>query len=82
MQQLRTVIKYPGAKWRIADWIIGHMPEHHSSAFCRAMKELGYEYEFKILKACDFGAPTSRERLFGIFRNDGKSIVRGTGTFD
>lgn len=30
LQQLRTVIKYPGAKWRIADWIIGHMPEHHS----------------------------------------------------
>ncbi len=44
-------------------------------AFCRAMKELGYEYEFKTLKACDFGAPTSRERLFGLFRNDGKPIV-------
>lgn len=44
-------------------------------AFCRAMKELGYEYEFKILKACDFGAATSRERLFGIFRNDGKPVV-------
>lgn len=27
---LRTIIKYPGAKWRIADWIIGHMPEHKS----------------------------------------------------
>lgn len=27
---LRTVIKYPGAKWRIADWIISHMPEHKS----------------------------------------------------
>ena len=44
-------------------------------AFCRAMKELGYEFEFKILKACDYGAATSRERLFGIFRNDGKPIV-------
>ena len=30
MQQARTVIKYPGAKWRIADWIIGHMPDHKS----------------------------------------------------
>lgn len=29
-EHLRMVIKYPGAKWRIADWIIGHMPEHHS----------------------------------------------------
>lgn len=43
-------------------------------AFCRAMKKLGYEYEFKILKACDYGAPTSRERLFGMFRRDGKPI--------
>lgn len=30
MQQLRTVIKYPGAKWRIAEWVIDHMPEHKS----------------------------------------------------
>ncbi len=30
MQALRAVIKYPGAKWRIADWIINHMPEHKS----------------------------------------------------
>ena len=26
----RAVIKYPGAKWRIAEWIISHFPEHHS----------------------------------------------------
>lgn len=26
----RAVIKYPGAKWSIARWIIGHFPEHHS----------------------------------------------------
>ncbi|TQI66241.1 DNA adenine methylase [Clostridium sp. KNHs216] len=30
MQQLRTVVKYPGAKWRLSDWIISHMPEHKS----------------------------------------------------
>lgn len=30
MQALRTVIKYPGAKWRIADWIINHIPSHKS----------------------------------------------------
>ncbi|MEQ2454940.1 DNA adenine methylase [Flavonifractor hominis] len=27
---MRSVIKYPGAKWAIANWIIGHFPEHHS----------------------------------------------------
>ena len=26
----RSILKYPGAKNRIADWIIGHFPEHHS----------------------------------------------------
>ena len=29
-QALRAVIKYPGAKWRLADWIIKHMPRHKS----------------------------------------------------
>lgn len=24
------VLKYPGAKWRLANWIISHMPVHHS----------------------------------------------------
>lgn len=30
MKQLKMVLKYPGAKWRIADWIIGKMPGHKS----------------------------------------------------
>lgn len=30
MQQFRTIIKYPGAKWRLSEWIISHMPEHKS----------------------------------------------------
>lgn len=25
---MNAILKYPGAKWRIADWIIGYMPEH------------------------------------------------------
>jgi DNA adenine methylase len=27
---MNTVLKYPGSKWRIAQWIIEHFPEHHS----------------------------------------------------
>lgn len=27
---MNAVIKYPGAKWSLADWIIGHFPPHHS----------------------------------------------------
>lgn len=25
---MKAILKYPGAKWRIADWIINHMPTH------------------------------------------------------
>ena len=27
---MNAILKYPGAKWRIANWIIENMPEHHS----------------------------------------------------
>lgn len=27
---MKAIIKYPGSKWRIADWIISFFPEHHS----------------------------------------------------
>lgn len=27
---MKAVIKYPGAKWSLAKWIIAHFPEHHS----------------------------------------------------
>lgn len=35
----------------------------------------GYAVQWKELKACDYGAPTSRKRLFLIARRDGKPIV-------
>lgn len=27
---MNTVLKYPGSKWKIAKWIIEHIPNHHS----------------------------------------------------
>ncbi|SGY96266.1 DNA cytosine methyltransferase [Moritella viscosa] len=36
---------------------------------------LGYQVEWKILKACDFGTPTIRKRLFLIARNDNEQIT-------
>jgi DNA (cytosine-5)-methyltransferase 1 len=35
---------------------------------------LGYNVEWKVLKACDYGTPTIRKRLFLVARNDGKAI--------
>ncbi|PQZ83975.1 MULTISPECIES: DNA cytosine methyltransferase [Pseudomonas] len=39
------------------------------------LEGMGYVVEWKVIKACDFGAPTSRERLFMIARCDGQPIV-------
>ncbi|KAA8559862.1 hypothetical protein FX985_06245 [Pseudomonas extremaustralis] len=36
---------------------------------------MGYVVEWKVIRACDFGAPTSRERLFMIARCDGRPVV-------
>ena len=43
--------------------------------FVALLEDMGYVVEWKVIKACDFGAPTSRERLFMIARCDGLPIV-------
>ena len=39
------------------------------------LKALGYQVEYRELRACDYGAPTIRKRLFVIARCDGEPIV-------
>lgn len=39
-------------------------------AFVGKLKRLGYAVEWKLLRACDFGAPTTRRRLFLIASQD------------
>lgn len=39
------------------------------------LENCGYRVEMRQLRACDFGAPTTRKRLFIIARCDGESIV-------
>jgi DNA (cytosine-5)-methyltransferase 1 len=38
------------------------------------LQDLGYHIEMRLITACDYGAPTSRTRLFVIGRNDGLPI--------
>ncbi|MFU0821802.1 DNA cytosine methyltransferase [Pseudomonas lundensis] len=45
------------------------------AVFVAELQRLGYVVEWRVIKACDFGAPTSRERLFMIARCDGQPIV-------
>ena len=43
--------------------------------FIHALQYQGYTLEYRMLRACDYGAPTIRKRFFLIARNDGRSIV-------
>ena len=41
----------------------------------RQLESLGYQVDMRELRACDYGAPTSRKRLFIIARCDDEEIV-------
>lgn len=54
-------------------------------SFVRSLRRLGYSVQWRDLNACDFGAPTTRRRLFMIARCDGLPIfwpdsTHGPGT--
>lgn len=42
--------------------------------FVRKLEQEGYRVEYKLLRACDYGAPTIRKRFFLIARRDGLPI--------
>ena len=44
------------------------------AAFVNALKRQGYAVDWKELRACDYGTPTIRKRLFLIARRDGLPI--------
>ena len=44
-------------------------------AWLARLSDLGYRVEYRILKAADYGAPTTRERLFLVARLDYRPIV-------
>ena len=48
---------------------------HIFRRFVGELEKLGYKVEWKVLRACDYGAPTIRKRLFLIARRDGERII-------
>jgi len=43
--------------------------------FVGRLRNLGYDVDWQVMRACDYGAPTIRKRLFLIARRDGQPIV-------
>ncbi|MGY4876469.1 DNA cytosine methyltransferase [Vreelandella aquamarina] len=48
---------------------------HNWRHFIGGLRALGYVVEWRTIAACDFGAPTTRKRLYLIARCDGQPIV-------
>lgn len=44
-------------------------------AWVRRLRRLGYRVEWRLLQACDYGAPTTRRRLFVVARRDGQPVA-------
>jgi DNA (cytosine-5)-methyltransferase 1 len=68
----------PGERVPVSNQFLVPDPKHRGRTWCRfvaLLEGMGYVVEWKVIKACDFGAPTSRERLFMIARCDGQPIV-------
>lgn len=73
---IKPILKYPGAKWRLAPWIIGYFPEHETyvepycgSAACFFAKDpAGHE----ILND-KFGSIVN---LFKVLREQGEELIR------
>ncbi len=57
----------------------GHAHAHsrgwYFRCFVGALRRRGYAVEWRELRACDFGAPTIRKRLFLVARCDGRPIA-------
>ncbi|MCQ2999777.1 DNA cytosine methyltransferase [Pseudomonas syringae] len=72
------VVAAPGEVIPVGEQFLVPDPKRRGTTWKRFVELLeghGYVVEWKIIKACDFGAPTSRERLFMIARCDGQPIV-------
>lgn len=70
-QKWGPLIQKADGKWHIDPARIGW----EFKRWCRAIRKLGYKISFRELRACDYGAPTSRKRLYVIGRRDGEAIT-------
>ncbi|MES2871814.1 MAG: DNA cytosine methyltransferase, partial [Pseudomonadota bacterium] len=76
--KLCGVIAEPGEVVPVSEQFLVPDPKRRGqtwTVFVAELQRLGYAVEWRVIKACDFGAPTSRERLFMIARCDGQPIV-------
>ncbi len=73
---MKPILKYPGAKWRLAPWIISHFPEHHAyvEPFCGSAAVFFCKQPVKNEVLNDtFGSIVN---LFRVLRDDPAELIR------
>ena len=76
--KLDKTVAAPGERVPVQEQYLIPDPKHAGRTwrrFIRTLEQMGYQVEWRILCAADFGAATTRERLFLFARRDGRPIV-------
>lgn len=75
--KLDGTVAAPGERVPVQQQFLVPDPRHKGrtwARFLRDLRALGYVVEHRLLCAADYGAPTTRERLFLVARCDGEAI--------
>lgn len=76
--RLDGTVAGPGERVPVQEQYLIPDPRHAGRTwrrFIRTFEQMGYTVEWRILVAADYGAATTRERLFLFARRDGRPIV-------
>lgn len=76
--KLDKTVAAPGERVPVQQQYLVPDPKHAGERwrkFVRELEKLGYVVEWRTLVAADYGAPTTRKRLFMVARCDGQPIV-------
>jgi DNA (cytosine-5)-methyltransferase 1 len=71
MEVTKTVVNSEGVSTQVSQLVPDPARKGETfKSFLRQLRAHGYKVEYRVLKACDNGAPTIRKRLFLIARRD------------
>ena len=76
--KLDGTVAEPGERVPVQQQFLVPDPKHVGRTwrhFIHSLERLGYTVEYRLMNAADYGAATTRERLFLFARRDGKPIV-------
>jgi len=72
---MKAILKYPGGKWRIADWIISHFPSH--KVYLEPFFGSGAVFFKKEPSYCEMTEDNHKKLLSALMESKSKIILSG-----